>query len=210
MTSPRTTATAAGVLYLLTHVTSIAALLLYGPLLDDPGHTGAGIRLGALLEVVLMLTIVGTAITLYPVVRKQNEALAMGYVALRTLEAAVIGVGVVSLLAVITAREAGRALVAVHDWTFLLGPNFVLGTNTVLLAYLFYRSGLVPRFIAVLGLIGGPLVFVSAIGVLFGLYEQVSVPGSLAAVPVFLWELSLAVWLIAKGFKPSPLLDQVR
>jgi hypothetical protein len=90
--------------------------------------------------------------------------------------------------------------VAVHNWTFLFGPNFVLGTNTVLLAYLFYRSGLVPRFIAVLGLVGGPLIFASAIAELFGVYSQVSTPGALTAVPVFAWELSLAIWLIAKGF----------
>ena len=126
-----------------------------------------------------------------------------------------ISVGIVSLLAVVTLRQhhagtdatslvtVGRALVAAHDWTFLLGPNFVLGTNTVLLAYLMYRSGLVPRFIAVLGLVGGPLIFASAIAELFGVYKQVSVAGALTAVPVFAWELTLAVWLIASGFKPG-------
>jgi uncharacterized protein DUF4386 len=139
-------------------------------------------------------------------------------VGLRTLEAAIISVGVVSLLAVVTLRQqlagaagtdaaslviVGKALVAVHDWTFLLGPNFVLGTNTVLLAYLMYRSGLVPRFIAVLGLVGGPMVFAFAIGVLFGAYKQVSVLGFVTAIPAFAWELTLAIWLIAKGFKPS-------
>lgn len=223
MTSPRKIATAAGVLYLVTHVTSIGGLVLYGPVLNSPDYiVGSGpdtrVLLGAFFEVILAVAIVGTAVTLFPVVKRQNEGVALGYVGLRTLEAAIIAVGIVSLLAVVTLRQhlagaagtdpaslvtVGKALVAVHDWTFLLGPNFVLGTNTVLLAYLMYRSGLVPRFIAVLGLVGGPIVFASAIAVLFGLYKQISVWGSVTAVPVFAWELTLAIWLIAKGFKPS-------
>ena len=223
MTSPRKIAIAAGVFYLVTHVTSIGALALYGPVLNNPDYiVGAGpdtrVLLGALFEVILALAIVGTAVTLFPVVKRQNEGIALGYVGLRTLEAAIIAVGIVSLLAVVTLRQdlagaagtdagslvtVGKGLVAVHDWTFLLGPNFVLGTNTVLLAYLMYRSGLVPRFIAVLGLVGGPMVFAWAIGVLFGFYKQVSVWGFVTAVPVFAWELTLAFWLIAKGFKPQ-------
>ncbi len=223
MASSRKIAIAAGVLYLVTHVTSIGALVLYGPVLNSPDYVvgpgqDARVILGALLEVILALAIVGTAVALFPVVKRQNEGIALGYVGLRTLEASVIAVGIVSLLAVVTLRQepdpamgadaaslviVGRALVAVHDRTFLVGPNFVLGTNTVLLAYLLYRSGLVPRFIAVLGLVGGPLIFASAIAELFGLYKQVSVWGAITAVPVFAWELTLAFWLIAKGFKPS-------
>lgn len=221
MDSARKSAIAAGSFYFVTHVTSIAALALYGPVLNHPAYVlGAGadtrIRLGALLEVVLALAIVGTAVTLYPVVRRQNTAAALGYVGLRTLEASVILVGVVSLLAVTTLRRdhpagasadaltvAGRSLVAVHDWTFLVGPDMVLGTNTVLMAYLMYRSGLVPRFIGVLGLVGGPLVFGSAVAILFGAYGQTSTWGALSAVPVFAWELSLAGWLVVKGFRPE-------
>lgn len=221
MPSSRRTATAAGVLYLVTHVTSIAALILYAPVLNHADYVlGAGsdtrILIGALLELVLAMAVIGTAVTLFPVVKRQNEGVALGYAGLRTLEAATIVVGIVSLLAVVTLRRnppvaaddaslvtAGRALVAVHDWTFLFGPDFVLGTNTVLLAYLLYRSRLVPRFIPVLGLIGGPLVFASALGTLFGLYAQVSALGSALAVPVFAWELSLALWLIIKGFLPT-------
>lgn len=219
----RKIAIAAGVLYLVTHVTSIGGLVLYGPVLNNPDYiVGSGpdtrVLLGAFFEVILALAIVGTAVTLFPVVKRQNEGIALGYVGLRTLEAAIIAVGIVSLLAVVTLRQhlagaagtdaaslvtVGKALVAVHDWTFLVGPNFVLGTNTVLLACLMYRSGLVPRFIAVLGLVGGPLIFASAIAELFGLYKQVSVWGAVTAVPVFAWELTLAIWLIAKGFKPS-------
>ena len=208
----------AGVLFLITHVTSIAALALYGPVLNHSDYiVGPGpdtqVLLGAFLEVILALAIVGTAVTLFPVVRRQHEGVALGYVGLRTLEAGVIAVGVVPLLAVVTLRQdltdtagattVGRALVAMHNWTFLVGPSFVLGTNTVLLAYLLYRSGLVPRFIPVLGLIGGPLVVCSGAAQLFGLYEQFSVWSAITAVPVFGWEICLALYLLAKGFRPS-------
>ncbi|MFG2820473.1 DUF4386 domain-containing protein [Kitasatospora sp. NPDC048365] len=218
MTATRRRAAAVGACYLVTHVTSIAALALYTPVLNDAGWvTGPGpdtrILLGALFEVVLALAVVGTAVLLLPAVRRHGESAAAGYVALRTLEAAVITVGVVALLAVVTLRQhppapgdtttVARALVAVHDWTFLVGPNFVLGTNTILAAYLMLRSGLVPRAVAVLGLVGGPLILASAVAVLFGAYRQVSAAGSLTAVPVFAWELSLALYLLLRGFRPA-------
>jgi hypothetical protein len=219
MASMRRTAAVAGTLYLVTHVTSIAGLALYTPVLRDRDYiVGAGadsqVILGAVLEGILALAIIGTAVTLFPVVKRQHEGVALGYVGLRTLEAAIIAAGIVSLLAVVTLRQesagadaaslltVGRALVVFHDWTFLLGPAFVLGINTVLMAYLMYRSGLVPRFIGLLGLIGGPLVFASAVAVMFGVYEQVSVWGSVTALPVFAWELGLAGWLVIKGFRP--------
>jgi hypothetical protein len=105
------------------------------------------------------------------------------------------------------AAAAGpNALVALHNRTFLFGPSFALGPNTLMLAYLMCRSRLVSRFIATLGLIGGPRIFASAIAVLFGLHEQVSTWGAIAAVPVFAWEMSLAIWLIVNGFKPSPII----
>ncbi|MEU9993620.1 DUF4386 domain-containing protein [Streptomyces sp. NPDC048045] len=220
MASPKKLATAAGVCFLITHVTSIGGLALYGPVLNNTDYVagrGADTRvlLGALFEVVLAIAIVGTAFTLFPVARRHSEGLAVGYVGLRTLEAAVITVGIVSLLAVVTLRQhppqgadpaslltTDRALVAVHDWTFLLGPDFICGANTTVVAYLMYRSQLVPRVIALLGLIGGPLIFASAIAELFGLYQQLSGVGALTAIPVFAWELALAIWLITRGFKP--------
>ncbi|WP_159803228.1 DUF4386 domain-containing protein [Arthrobacter zhaoguopingii] len=217
MTSLRRTAAAAGVLFLITHVTSIAARLLYVPALGNPEYiTGSGpeslVVLAAFLDVLLVVAIVGTGVALYPVVRRQNEGIALGYVALRTLEGAVITAGVVSLLTLVTLRQdlpqagpetlaLGSALVAFNNWTFLVGPSFICGTNTLLLAYLLYRSGLVPRFIAVLGLVGGPLVFASGAAQMFGLYGQVSVWAAVAALPVFAWEVCLAVYLIARGFR---------
>ncbi|MEU9143956.1 DUF4386 domain-containing protein [Streptomyces sp. NPDC048349] len=227
MDSARKIAVVAGAFFLLTEVSAIAGLALYGPVLEGGDYvagSGADTRvfLGALCELVLATAVIGTGVTLFPVVKKRNEGAALGYVCARLLEAAVILVGAVSLLSVVTLRRsfadtshgaggdaaslvtAGDALVAIHEWTFLLGPNFILGANTLVLAGLMYRSDLVPRYIAVLGLVGGSLICVSATAVMFGLYEQVSVAGSLAALPVFAWEVSLAFRLITKGFKPSP------
>ncbi|NYJ06647.1 DUF4386 domain-containing protein [Petropleomorpha daqingensis] len=208
----RRTAITAGVLYLITHVTSIAAVVLYGGLLDDPLGPGSDTRVlvGGLCDVLLALSVVGTAVALYPVVKRHGEGLAIGYVGLRTLEAAVIVAGVVALLAVVTLRQSGAAtepvaegLVAVRDWTFLVGPGLVCGTNTVVLAALMYRSRLVPRFIAVLGLVGGPLVFGWNLMSMFGGTELFSAVAVLFVAPVFAWEICLAVYLIAKGFRPT-------
>ncbi|MFG2988206.1 DUF4386 domain-containing protein, partial [Streptomyces sp. NPDC048257] len=219
MSSTRRTAIVAGVLFLVTEVAAIGGLALYRPVLHDLGYVvGPGddsrVFLGALCEFVLALAVTGTGAALYPVLRRRNEGAAVGYVCGRLLEAAVIVVGIISVLSVVTLRQqaegatvaddatpatVARALVAFHDWTFLFGPNFVLGANTLVLAGLMYTSRLVPRFIAVLGLAGGALICASATAVLFGVYEQVSVAGALAALPVFAWEVTLAVRLLGRG-----------
>lgn len=223
MTPVRRTAAVAAGLYLVTHVTAVAGLALYGDVLHDPdfvlgsGSTGP-VLLGGFLEVLLALAVVGTAVVLYPVVRRQTVAGALGYVALRTLEASVILAGVVPLLAVVTLREGASGatdgdalvavadgLVAVHGWTFLLGPGLVCGVNTLVLALAMLRSGLVPRWVALLGVVGGPLVIASNTGVLAGLYDQLSPVTALGAVPVFAWEISLAVVLLVRGFRPEAL-----
>ncbi|MFB7587286.1 DUF4386 domain-containing protein [Streptomyces sp. NPDC056169] len=218
MDATRRTAVVTGALFLVTEVAAVAGLALYGPVLDGAAHvvgpgTDARVRAGALCEMVLLVAVIGTGVALYPVIRRRHEALAVGYVCGRLLEAAVIAVGIVAVLAVVTLRQdlaggagqagevAASALVAVHDWAFLLGPNVVLGANTLVLAYVMLRTGLVPRWIALLGLVGGGLICASAVAVLFGLYEQVSAPGTLAALPVFAWEVTLAVRLLARGFR---------
>ncbi|MFI1170425.1 DUF4386 domain-containing protein [Streptomyces melanogenes] len=206
----RRTALVAGVLFLITEVAAVAGAFLYRPLLG--GEPGAGNRalIGAVCELALVAAVAGTGVTLFPVVKRWGEGIALGYLCARLLEAALILLGIVAVLALTTVRQeatrpgaaaADAALVAVHDWTFLLGPNIALGLNTALLAWLMYRSRLVPRPIAVLGLVGGPLICASAAAVMFGLYAQLSVPGSLAALPVFAWEVTLAVRLIARGFR---------
>jgi hypothetical protein len=220
MDSLRKTALVAGVLYLVTF-TAIATFALYGPV-HDPGYIvgpgpDTGVLWGGLLEVIVALACIGTAIALYPVVKRQNEAFALGFVAARVLEAAVIFVGVVSLLTVVTLRQdpaaadaaslvtTGASLVSFHDWTFLLGQGLIPGVNALLLGYVLYRSGLVPRVIPLMGLIGAPLLLASATATLFGVYEQVSLWSGIATIPIAAWELSLGVWLVVKGFKPSPI-----
>ena len=227
MDRTRRIAFAAGALFILTFVTSIPAQLsLYLPVLNDANYIlGAGadtrVALGAFLEVLLIIANVGTAVVLFPILKRQSEGLALGYVTARIVECTFIAIGIVSILAVVTLRQdvagaaggdpgslvtAGRSLVAVHDWTFLLGPGFVVGVgNGLILGYLMYRSGLVPRGMAVLGLIGGPLVCVTGIGVLFGAFEPGSAPQVIATAPEFVWELSLGIYLMVKGFRPSPI-----
>jgi hypothetical protein len=223
MSPLRRTAIVAGVFYLMTEVFAIAGRLLYGPVRNDPNYVLGGgadtqVLLGGLFEFLLVVAIIGAAVTLYPVVKRQNHSIALGYVCARLLEAAVITFGLVSILTVVTLRQhvadgvgadggalvaVAEALVAMGDWAFLVGPSFILGLNSLLLAYLMYRSQLVPRIIAVLGLVGGPLVALSGVAVLFGLYSPATHVAS--ALPVFAWEVSLAVYLIVKGFKPSPI-----
>jgi Domain of unknown function (DUF4386) len=189
--------------------------------LDDPRYiVGAGadtsVSLGAFLELILIIANIGTAVVLWPVLKRQNEILALGYVTARVVECAFIAVGILSLLSVVTLRQeaagadagslvaVGASLVALHDWTFLLGPGFVVGVgNGLMLGYLMYRSALVPRGMAMLGLIGGPLVCASGIAILFGVFEAGSVWQSIATIPEFLWKLSLGIWLTVRGFNPS-------
>src|SRR5215211_34221 len=170
------------------------------------------IRLGALCESFLAITNIGTAVVLWPIVKRQSETLALSYVASRVVESIIVVVGLISLLSVVTLREdfagagadagslsvAGESLVAIHDWTFLLGPGFCVGVNGLLLGYLFYRSGLVPRWITVFGLVGGPLIFASAIAVLFGAYEQ---DGAhfFFSIPEIIFEASITVYTLWKG-----------
>ena len=227
MNSTRKIALVTGVFFIITFVTSIPALLLYGPLLNNPNYIiGSGadtsIFWGAFLELILAIAGVGTAVTLFSILKRQNEGFAIGYVAARIVESAIIVVGIISLLSVVTLRQTyagasgadaasllmvGKMLVAIHNWTFLLGPGLMPGVNGVLLGYLMYRSALVPRGMALLGIVGGPMLCASAIATMFGLYEQISVFGAIVTLPIFFWELSLGIWLIVKGFKTSPLLD---
>jgi hypothetical protein len=224
----RSRARLAGWLMASTFLTSIpAALILYDPVLNDTGYilgTGADTRteLGALLEIFLMIGNIGTAVVMFPILRRYSETLSLSYVASRTVEATIIGVGAMSLLSVVTLREdlagsaadetlnvTGQTLVAIHDWTFLFGPGFCVGVNGILLGWMMYRTGLMPPRLALLGVIGGPLIFASAIAVLFGAYEQDGLH-ALFSIPEGAFEAAFAIYLIAKGFRPSPILDDAR
>jgi hypothetical protein len=176
--------------------------------------------LGAFLELLLIVANIGSALTLFPILKRQNEVLALGYVAARVVESAFIAVGLLSLLTLVTVRReaagadaaalavVGQALVALHDWTFLLGPGFVVGIgNGLMLGYMMYRSGLVPRPLAALGLIGGPLLCARGIAVLFGVLEPGGAALIVATLPEFFWELLLGIYLTVKGFKPAPVVS---
>ena len=219
--NPQTYARTTGVLYLITFATAIPALLLFGPVLDDPGGyvTGAGednrILFGGFLELLLIVANVGTALALFPVLRWQNEGLALGYVAARIVECIFIAIGLVAVLAVVTLRQdasedagaltaAAEALVAVKDWTFLFGPGFVVGIgNGLMLGYLMYRSGLMPPRLALFGLVGGPLVCISGVLVLFDVFELGSAGQFVMTIPEIIWELSIGIYLTVWGFRPT-------
>src|ERR671916_555547 len=223
--NPQTIARVTGVLFLITYITSIPAFFFfYAPVLGDPSYiVGSGadtsVRLGAFLEVFLIISGIGTAVVVWPVLKRVNEILALGFVTARIVESAFIAVGILSLLTVVALRQeaaagadaaslvaVGESLVALHDWTFLFGPGFVVGVgNGLILGYLMYRSALVPRGMAVLGLVAGSLIIASGIAVILGVIEQGGPLQIIAALPEFLWELALGIWLTVRGFNPSAL-----
>jgi hypothetical protein len=218
MSPLRKTALVAGVLYLLTFV-SIPTLALYGPVHDPKYIVGpgpdTGIIFGGVLEIIVALTCIGTAVALYPVVKRQNEGVALGFVGSRVLEASTIFAGVAFILSLVTLRQAGagagalvtsHALVALYDRTFLLGQSFLPVVNALLLGSLLYQSRLVPRVLPIVGFIGVPLLVAADVAVLFGIIDRSASPAALAALPIALWEFSLGVWLVVKGFNPSPIL----
>jgi len=213
-----------GVLFLITFVTSISALALFQSVLDDPAAYVAGggkdnqIYLGAFLELLLILANVGTAVVLYPIVRRQNEFLAIGYVAARIIECVFLAAGIIFVLGVVSLRQdspdAGDlavSLAQLKDWTFLFGPGFIVPFgNGLILGYLMYKSGLVPRRMTWLGLVGGPLLLIGNVGVLFDVWDQTGAV-SILVVPEFLWELLLGIYAAVWGFrKASPILRDDR
>jgi hypothetical protein len=224
MSSTRKTALVAGVFYLITFI-SIPTLALYGPvknhrdwILSSGGHTA--VLVGGFLEVIVALAGIGTAVTLYPVLKRQNEGAALGFVTARVLEGSMIFAGVASLLSLVTLRHdpggaaganaaalvtTGASHVAVYNWTFLLGQSLMPAINALLLGTMLYQSRLVPRALPVLGLLGAPLLITADIATLFGAIGQYSALAALAALPVAVWEFSLGVWLVVKGFRPSPI-----
>ena len=214
---PRRVALVAGALYLLTFV-SIPTLYLYGPVREATYIFGAGpdtrVYIGIILEMIVALAGIGTAVVLYPVVKRQNEGVALGFVGARTLEAATIFAGVVTLMAMVTLRQAGagadalatgQALIGLHDWTFLLGQALLPAVNALLLGSLLYQSRLVPRALPVLGFIGAALLVVSTMATVFGANEYGSGMSGLLSFPIALWEFSLGVYLVTKGFRAPAL-----
>jgi len=225
MSSMRKTALVAGVLYLLTFISSIPAVFLQSPVLTDPSFIigGAGadtqVRLGALFDIINSLTAIGTAVALYAVIKRQNQGFAIGFVSSRLFEGTVLMIGVISILSIVTLQQPGatgaqasrlvstqQTLVTVRNWTFVLGTG-VPALNAVLLGWIMYRSRLVPRAIPVIGLIGAPLFTSWIIGYILGVTESGSAWHAIGVAPIFVWELSLGLWMTFKGFrKDAPLM----
>jgi hypothetical protein len=220
----RKTAYVVGVLFVITYITSIAAkFAFYPPFLDNANYilgNGEDTRVlwGAFAEMILIIANIGTAVALYPVLKRRFPALSLGFVTARLMESVFIAVGVLAVVTLVTMRQdfagaaadttalaaASHALVTLQEWTFNLGPGFVVGVgNGLLLGYMMYKTGLVPRRMAVLGLVGGPLIVLSGTAVIFGVIDAGSGVKALASIPEFFWELIFGVYLIVKGFRPS-------
>lgn len=225
-TRTRKLAFVAGALYLATFLTSIPALLLKAPAMDDPagfvlgaGSAGA-VTWASYLDAILALCGIGAAVALYPITRRISQTAGLGFVTSRVIEGALILVGVISLMAMVTLRSdatggdagglasAGSALLAVHDWTFLFGPGVMSAVNALCLATVVLRGRLVPRDIPLMGLVGAPLLLLSATATVFGIWDQTSPVAMLLVLPVATWELSLGVYLAVKGFRPSPYVSE--
>jgi hypothetical protein len=218
----RRTARAAGILYLLTFV-SIPTLALYNPLRENADFvlgvgSDTGVLVAALSEVVVALAGIGTAVVLFPVAKRQSETAALGFVASRVVEGCLIIVGVASVLTVVSLRHdlagaaeadtaalttTGHTLGAFYDGAFLLSQSLAPVFNALCLGYVMYRSGLVPRILPTLGLLGAPLLLASDIAVFFGVIDRMSPVAALAALPIAVWEFSLGVYLTVRGFRPA-------
>ncbi len=218
----RGNARVAGIAYLVTFAASIPAVLLLGPILNDPSYilTGSAdtqVVIACLLDTVNAIACIATAVAVFPVVRRQNESLALGFVTSRVMEAAVIMIGIVSLLAVVTLHQdvtgatgadasslqaTGQALVVVRDWTFLFGPNVCAAINALLFGTLLYRSRLVPRIIPTLGLVGAPLLLTASALAVLGVAE-VGSAWFVGVLPIAVWEFSVGCYMAFKGFRPS-------
>ena len=221
----RRTAYVVGVLFVITYITSIAAkFAFYPPFLENADYiVGDGedtrVLWGAVAEMILIFANIGTAVALYPVLKRRFPALSLGFVTARVMESVFIAVGILCVVTLVTMRQdfsdavggstalatTSHALVALQEWTFNLGPGVVVGVgNGLLLGYMMYKTGLVPRGMAMLGLVGGPLLVLSGTAVILGIIDAGSTAQTLAVMPEFVWELSFGIYLIVKGFKPAP------
>lgn len=221
MTQDRRNAIIIGIFYIVAAVTSVIAVISYEPVLSEQWYLSVAngfktkVLLGVLNDLILVLTAVGTSVMLFPYLRRWNEQLALGYLCFRFMEAVLIAVGVVSILGLVqlsiyyegnslasieNLKELGYMLQAFHRWTSMLGPNFMLGINTALYSYLLFRTRLVPRTLALSGIATATLVFIAGLLEMFGIIEPLSAVKGVIALPVGVYELSLSVWLIAKGF----------
>ena len=225
MTQDRKNGIIIGILYIVAAVTSIIAVVFYQPVLSEQWYLSTAngfeskVLTGVLNDVLLVVAVIGTAVMLFPYLRRWNEQIALGYLCFRFMEAVFIAVGLVSILGLLqislqydegsladgNIQAAGLLLQSFHRWTFMLGPNLMLGLNTLMYSYLLFRTGLVPKKLALFGMVTAVMVFIAGILDMFGIIEPNSTVKALIALPVGVYELSLAVWLIVKGFHKQSL-----
>ena len=224
MDPTRKIALAGGIAYLITFAASIPQLKLFADVIADPTAyisnpgSNAAVQWGSVLEFMTAASGVAAAVILFPVLRRVSRTAAMGFVASRAVEAALILVGVVSILSVVTLQQhfagatgaeaqalgvTGESLVSMRQWTFLFGPGVMAGVNDLLLGYILYKSGLVGRVIPIIGLVGAPIILLSDTAVILGVWGQTSSAGLLSALPVAVFEFSVGVYLTVKGFRPA-------
>ena len=221
MKSNKNSAIAAGILYLIAAIAAITGRLFYGPILQHSEYITQGltnetqILWGAFFEIVTAFAVFGTPIALFPVLKKHNLSFSVASVAFRMLEGTMILIGVLALLTIVGmshtyAQEVqpdtasylllSKSLLTFHHWTFTFGPNIALGPSTFMIGYILYTSRAVPRVIGIMGMVGGPLILICGILVMFGAFSQVSLWAGLLAIPVFIYEMTLAIRLLTKGF----------
>lgn len=223
MDATRRIALTGGVLYLITFAASIPQLALFDDVINDEKYilgtsSNTSLLVGCVLEIITAAAGIGTAVALYPVTRRVSSTAAIGFITSRVVEGVLIVVGVMSLLSLVTLQDdlagatgsqadalavTGQSLVAMRQWTFLLGPGIIPAVNALFLGYVMYRARLVPRVLPTIGFIGVPLLLASALVTIFGGWDQVSAAAALMALPIALWEFSLGVWLTVKGFRRS-------
>jgi hypothetical protein len=212
-----------GIMFLLTYATSIPALVLFGPAVNDAQYVaGAGadgqILFAGLLEFILIFANIGSAVALYPLMRKRFPVGAIGFVAARITESVFIAIGLLSVLSVVSLREAGldatavpavaASLVAVKQWSFLFGPGLVVPIgNGMLLSWMMLRTGMLPRRLAQLGLVAGPTLLAASLGILFGVLDHNDAAYVIAVVPEFFWELLLGIYLSITGGRVAGLAE---
>lgn len=211
-----------GWLFIIAAVSSIIGLKLYDPILSDNNFIVSAnnhynqIIFGAINELILVASATGTGIMLYPLLKRYNESMGIGYLSFRMLEAVFIMIGLLSILTVLSISESyvdgaitdkanaqnlGLSFISLHKWTFMLGPNFILSINTFIYSFVFYKTKVIPPNLARLGLLASFLIMTAAILELFGVIQQISTWGILLALPIALYEMTLAIYLITKGTK---------
>ncbi|OCA89318.1 DUF4386 domain-containing protein [Pseudobacillus wudalianchiensis] len=222
MTQDRMNGIIIGILYIAAAATSVIAVIFYQPVLSDQWYMSVAngfqtkVLIGVINDFLLVVTAIGTAVMLFPYIRRWNEHIALGYLCFRFMEAVFISIGLVSILGLLHISKyyeagslaseenlfaIGLVLQAFHRWTSMLGPNLMLGLNTIMYSYLLFRTGLVPKPLALFGMATAVLVFIAGLLEMFGVVEPFSTAKGLIALPVGVYEMSLAVWLIVKGFQ---------